>query len=476
MTINAVLFDDDLLHIFDYYVAGAQQKWCTLVSVCQRWRKIVYGSPHRLNLRIFCTSRTPVRTKLDDWPALPIVISVDLYDPYYNHDNIKAALERNERVSEINLPTWGIGFNVLAALEKPFPVLTGLTLRFTGYPNSIFPDPDKFLGGSNRLRSLSLSLMPITELPKLLLSFTDLVDLRLDHVPIMGQFSPKAIIASLSALTRLGTFHFNLKSDQFRHWEHQPLPPPTRAVLPSLTMLEFEGRKEYFEGFIAGIDAPLLDHLSMTLHCFDFQVTGNLILIGTEQTVQFISLVPKFQALDEVHIGIDNVKSTVSIEFLSDGGPGGSVTALKVVIPCDEPEREFPYLARFCRSPFFPLLGLKDLYIEIIDNGEFKGFSRERWLYDAERTRLLQLLRPFTSVKNLHLPKNLARRIAPVLKELGGEIATAVPTLHQENRIFLKLAAFLSIILDYLITLCVALASCFLRCLEGLVDSIERRF
>jgi len=159
VTINAVLFDDDLLHIFDYYVAGAQQKWYALVHVCQRWRKIVFGSPHRLNLRIFCTSSTPVRKQLDDWPALPIVISADSYEQYYKQDNIIAALERNERVSQINIPIMRFsiyGSNVLAALEKPFPVLTDLTLRLTEYrdPIIIFTDREKFLGGSTRLWSL----------------------------------------------------------------------------------------------------------------------------------------------------------------------------------------------------------------------------------------------------------------------------------------------------------------------------------
>ncbi len=32
--------------------------------VCQKWRSVVFGSPRRLNLRLLCTKRTPVREML----------------------------------------------------------------------------------------------------------------------------------------------------------------------------------------------------------------------------------------------------------------------------------------------------------------------------------------------------------------------------------------------------------------------------
>jgi hypothetical protein len=48
-----------------------------------------------------------------------------------------------------------------------------------------------------------------------------------------------------------------------------------------------------------------------------------------------------------------------------------------------------------------------------------------------ENTRWLELLQPFTSVKNLYLSKDFARPIAHALEELSGEIATEVlPTLE----------------------------------------------
>jgi hypothetical protein len=75
-----MLPDVPLLGIFDIYVfegewiEGWHQGWHTLVHVCRKWRGIVFGSPRRLDLQLFCTARTRVRETLDVWPLLPIAI------------------------------------------------------------------------------------------------------------------------------------------------------------------------------------------------------------------------------------------------------------------------------------------------------------------------------------------------------------------------------------------------------------------
>src|ERR1700677_879074 len=77
-----VLPDVALLEIFDCYVNQVRQggnlfktqAWDTLVHVCRKWRTIVLESPLRLDLRLFCSERTPVKKTLAVWPPLPIVI------------------------------------------------------------------------------------------------------------------------------------------------------------------------------------------------------------------------------------------------------------------------------------------------------------------------------------------------------------------------------------------------------------------
>jgi hypothetical protein len=59
-----MLPDDVLLEIFDFYVdedlreydfsKHVVEEWQTLVHVCRRWRRVVFRSPCRLNLRLVC--------------------------------------------------------------------------------------------------------------------------------------------------------------------------------------------------------------------------------------------------------------------------------------------------------------------------------------------------------------------------------------------------------------------------------------
>jgi len=53
------------------------------------------------------------------------------------------------------------------------------------------------------------------------------------------------------------------------------------------------------------------------------------------------------------------------------------------------------------------------------------------WQDDIRNSEWLELLHPFTSVKNLYLSKELSPRIAPSLRELVGRRASeALPTLQ----------------------------------------------
>jgi len=65
-----------LLEIFSFYTDPLRldyDGWHALVHVCRRWRFVVFDSPRRLDLRLNCTPKRPLKM-LDIWPALPIVI------------------------------------------------------------------------------------------------------------------------------------------------------------------------------------------------------------------------------------------------------------------------------------------------------------------------------------------------------------------------------------------------------------------
>ena len=251
-----MLPDVALLEIFDFYLNQREYKpydymhwfaiqvWHTLAHVCQKWRTIVFGSPHRLDLRLFCEATTPVKETLVVWPPLPIVIwQSDLLE-HRRMDNIILALEHNDRVSEIIfLGVTNSGLEeVLAAMQQPFPALTRLHIWLLDdglgwevgdemYGTPVVPE--SFLGGfAPRLQDLTLRKIPFPGLPKLLLSTTGLVTLYLFEIPHTGYISPEAMARCLSTLTRLESLSLEFKSPLSCPVRETRRPhPPTRSIL-----------------------------------------------------------------------------------------------------------------------------------------------------------------------------------------------------------------------------------------------------
>jgi hypothetical protein len=214
-----MLPDIALLGIFNFYVEVYIEAWQTLVHVCRKWRDIVFGSPRRLNLQLYCGPGSPVREMLDIWPPLPIVIrasGMDTWELDSEEDNTHVALGHTDRICELDLTAILDSERVLAVIQKPFPLLTYLTLGF--HNKKISPiDPHSFLGGSAPcLESLCLRRIPFPGLPKLLLTATHLVDLDLYRIPDSGYISPEAMVTGLSALTRLETLAITFRSPQSR--------------------------------------------------------------------------------------------------------------------------------------------------------------------------------------------------------------------------------------------------------------------
>ena len=413
-----VLPDDVLLHVFDCYLTQSSrvESWHTLVHVCRRWRGVVFGSPRHLNLRIACTNKMRVREKLDAWPTIPIVVSGYCDSPSGLDQNIEAALEHNDRICQIKfVSAWHLQ-SVFTTLEEPFPALTDLELwSIDDDAASVFPNPAKFLGGSSHLRSLELGGISIPGLPKLLWSLTDLVELRIDLTSESGFLSPKEIVTGVSALTKLKEFALEFEYDTPRERESQHAPPPTPVVLPVLTSFKFKGVSEYLEDLVVLIDAPQLDHLDVAFFSF------NQVLYDTPLLLRLISHIPKLQAPVKAQIGFDDPE--VWVEFSSPTQSSSNVLTLGIL--CIPPDPQFPCMAQFCRSPFFPLPTLESLYI---GGGRYGERDRQ---YRIENTLWLEFLEPFTTVKSLYLSKEFAPRIAPTLRQLvGGRVTEVLPILQ----------------------------------------------
>ena len=334
-------------------------------------------------------------------------------------DNVIAALEHNDRVCKFDLQ--GVrscqAEKVLSAMQKPFPELTDITLRWSGRTVPVFPE--SFLGGSAPgLQTLYLNGIPAPTLRKLLLSSTDIVTLSLGDLSRSVYISPKELVTCFSALTKLGHLSFgfvsppSLPDQESRH----PL-STTRIVFPTLTFFNFDGASDYLEDFVARIDTPLLDDMYIAFF--------NQPSFDTPQLVQLIRRSPKFEAFKEAHLFFHSDKVEVVVSLPS------SNKSIKLGLECAPSTLYLSALAQICSPFLLPLLSVERLYI--FEN-RFLLFPPS-W-EDNQITWWLEILHPFTAVKNLYLPNDVAPCIVPMLQELVGErVADVLPALQ---KIFLQ--------------------------------------
>jgi hypothetical protein len=419
-----LLPDEVLLEIFSFYMALSDEEdaWHTLVHVCQRWRYVVFGSPRRLDLRLFCRNLNGTLTKsLDIWPELPIAIRV-----YYGKacqppsvTDVISVVKRNDRVCKISINNAPSSLlKEVAAISEPFPALIELELSTSSYAVDPPILPDSFLGGSvPHLRLFNLWGIPFPAMGKLLSSTRDLVTLYLGSIPPSGHIPPEAIVNILSGLTRLKKLHIGFYNRQF--WGHgasQSSSVLSRVVLPALTTFDFSGNSKYLEEIVSRITAPL-DCIDVAL--FDPPVVDIPLLRD------FISRTKIFNAPNRADISFSNGNASVSL-FRRKGDIDFKV--LKLVIFYD-----YSHLSsclRSCSSFFPPLPSLEHL-----------GVYKSRYLPsggqdEVENTQWMELLRPFITVRDLVLDEPAVLSVASALQELVREQVTKI--LPALQNIFLE--------------------------------------
>jgi hypothetical protein len=162
--------------------------------------------------------------------------------------------------------------------------------------------------------------------------------------------------------------------------------------------LYFKGDSEYLEDVVSRIDTPLLDDMDIRFF--------NQLLFDTPQLCHFISRTGIFGAPDCARIFFEDDDVTVM--------PFGT---LSLRISCGPSDWQLSSLSQLYNSALSPLPTLE--HLEIYNH-------REYWRDDMENVQWLELLRQFTSVKDLALSVKLFRLVAPALNELEGESVTEV--------------------------------------------------
>jgi len=276
-----MLPDDVLLDIFDFYRTDFYcypWTWHTLAQVCRRWRQVILASPRRLDLQFLCTPSTRVREMLDFLPlTMPIMISnwSNKPPPYdalslEGGDQVISAIEQRDRVRWVHLD--GITSSLLEKLammmQETYPTMS--FVRLWSDDETVPVLPETFLGGSSPLlQSFWLYGIQFPQLPKLLLSANDIVDLRLENIPDSGYISCEAMVAGLSTSTKLETLIIEFQSmdlQEDRTSQH-PATLLTRVPLPALTLFRFRGSGGYFDDFVVRFESRMLvPDVEQTLH------------------------------------------------------------------------------------------------------------------------------------------------------------------------------------------------------------------
>jgi hypothetical protein len=435
MTSGDILPDNILLEIFDFYRKDHHYfygrvniwRWRFLVHVCRRWRQVIFESPQRLDLQIYCSDKTPVKKNLGIWPAFPIAIRY-LYSRRNRprgEGNVIAALRHLDRVRSVTLATTGERLEKMASvMQNPFPVLTYLSLlSHNGYVPVL---PARFLGGAPCLLNLYLYGVSFPALPKLLLTTSDLVELTLNNIPPSGYISPEAMISSLAALPRLETFSIKFSFATPRPNRIRPPVPITRTVLPALTSFDFKGASEYLEDLVAHFDCPQLAKIWIIYlnQLVDFQVA---------QLFKFIDRSAGPELALSRHASVQF--SSYEVAILDRHGLGGYLSPAEsgrvwVSILCKEIDWQVSHMAQVLSHFSVTLSAVVHLYLLEFPSGlQFMGMDHVEWQ---------SLLRQFSTVKTLLVGPKPAVHISLALEditvEMAAEVLPSLDLIHLEGQ------------------------------------------
>ena len=371
-------------------------------------------SPRRLDLRILCTSGAAIKSTLDSWPTLPLVISYDSrWQSKHMPRNVIDALRHPDRLCQIHLDvTSSMTVSIVEAMQdlKPCQALESIRITIKNATGPSILARNAFFGGSSpHLREIKLDgiAFPFPAIQQVLLSTTNLVEFHLSKIPNDFYFSPEDLVIGLSTSVQLERLLIGFYSPASRPPSSMIRPPSQRTSLPSLAFLDFYVTSEYLEEFVARIDLPALSTIQIKLF--------NDIVFEIPQFCEFIPRLNTPGSPTSARVIL--YSQFVQVSFFHEANPG--IEWYSFETPCIPLDWQLSFVTQIS-SQLSPLLASVH-ELTIAAGSILKVPTRER---GVDSTEWLELFQPFTHVTKVSVWEN--QLVPGILEALMEDVAAGV--------------------------------------------------
>jgi hypothetical protein len=382
--------------------------WYKLAQVCRRWRYLILEFASHLDVCLHCTYGTPVADILAHSPPLPLIIDYLYKGPGITakEEDIFLALQHRDRVRRISLrmPVANLRRFVIA-IDDEFPMLDYLYIGDLTGDNTGLMLPETFQAPQLRHLLLEGVACPMGS-PLITTGAAGLVILMLNPVPSSAYFSPNDLLLGLTLLPQLMILGIRfLSSTPDDDVEGQLLHTPimTHATLPELRCLAFTGDSAYLEALLTHITSPPLESFQIMFvneptnplpHLQQFMNTEQLRLTSAtlrfNETLVFLGVYPReWRGLEPCLMAVRCRHLDLQVASLAQIS-----NTLRAVVSAVE------YLTiEYSRSPIW----------------------WSDWQDGLDRAQWRELLRPFSNVTTLSVPKDLIGELSRSLQSKDGE-------------------------------------------------------
>ena len=359
------------------------------------------------------TNKSPSIDTLSHLPSLPLVIDyshetwVGRAQTRKYEDNIHLGLQRHGRVCRVALRAPSSSLRILLEpMNKPFPRLEDLSFLSTTTEelSPVLPETLR----APFLLSLALHGIGLPKGLSLLSSMISLSTLSLTHIPDTFYFSPRCLVTQLQGLYCLEELSIGFAIPiPLPSSEGELLPAPIPPVtLPALKRLTFQGVGVYLDNFVAQINTPLLEQLSLTLF---FELAFTLVNLAEfiHRTERFRCLIARvFFNKHGASIDVDHYKQCVV-----------RTASLYINVNCKTLDWQTDSATQVCSALGNVLSAVEELTLDL--DADAMPLFRERTL---DSTVWRELLLPFTGVKKLHIGLSLTLALSQALESIPGEL------------------------------------------------------